>query len=69
MIKGKLKKTEFNTISQTKFEETKRSGKKKIVVFVIGGVTYQENRELQAAAQLSNFEIIVGSNIIINSEK
>lgn len=69
LLKSKLKKTDFGTFNQTKFEDSKRNTKRKVVVFVIGGVTYQEDRELQAAARRDGFEVVVGSNIIINSEK
>lgn len=69
LVKGKLKKTEYGTYSQTKFEDSKRSSKKKVVVFIVGGITYQENRELHLAGKRDGFEIIVGSNLIINSEK
>lgn len=69
LVKGKLKKTEFGTFNQTKFEDSKRSSKKKVAVFVIGGVTYQEVRELNQAGKREGFEAIIGSNLIINSEK
>lgn len=69
LLKGKLKKTEFGTFNTSKFEDSKRATKRKVLVFVIGGVTYQEDRELQAAGQRSGFEVIVGSNLVINSEK
>lgn len=69
LLKGKLKKTDYGTFNSTKFEDSKRTTKRKVVVFVIGGVTYQEDRELQASANNNNFEVIVGSNIVINSEK
>ena len=40
-----------------------------MVVFIIGGVTYQENRELQVLARKQGFEAIIGSNTILNSDK
>lgn len=57
------------TLSQTRFEESKRNTKKKVVVFMIGGITYQENRELQILGERDGFQAISGSNLIINSEK
>jgi Sec1 family len=57
------------TLSQTRFEESKRNSKKKVVVFMIGGITYQENRELQILGERDGFQAICGSNLIINSEK
>lgn len=69
LVKGKLKKTEFATLSQSRFDDAKRNSKKKVLVFVIGGITYQENRELQLAGSREGFQAIAGSNIIINSEK
>ena len=69
MLKGKLKKTDYGTFNSTKFEDSKRATKRKVLVFIIGGVTYQEDRELQASAKNNNFEVIVGSNLVINSEK
>lgn len=69
LIKGKLKKTDYGTFNSSKFEDSKRSTKRKVLIFVIGGVTYQEDRELQASAERNNFQVIVGSNIAINSEK
>ena len=69
MIKGKLKKAEYGTLSQSKFEDVKRNSRRKVMVFVIGGITYQENRELQLAGKREGFDAITGSNLIINSEK
>jgi tRNA-dihydrouridine synthase len=53
----------------SKFDDNRKQTKKKVIVFINGGITYQENRELQLMAQKQNFDIIVGSNAIINSEK
>ena len=70
LVKGKLKKTDFSTLTPSKFDESKKQTiKKKVVVFIVGGVTYQENRELQLAGVKNNFECIVGSNTILNSSK
>lgn len=69
LLKGKLKPKDFKTISPNKFDDSKKSAKRKVVVFIIGGVTYQENRELQLMAQKQGFEAIIGSTSIINSDR
>lgn len=69
LVKGKLKKKSFNTINMNKFDDPKKKGPKKVLVFVVGGITYQENRELQLEAQKNNFNIVVGSNTLLSSQK
>lgn len=69
MLKGKLKKSEFGTLQTAKFDTSKKTGKRKVIVFILGGATYQELRALQRNAAKGNYEYILGSNIVLNSEK
>lgn len=68
LLKGKLKKTEWITKVLNKFEDIKKDSKKFVLVYVIGGVTYQEGRELYKAGLKGGYEVIVGSNNLLNSE-
>ncbi len=69
LFKNKLKKTDYVTITPSKYDDPKRAARRKVVVFIVGGVTYQENRELQLMAQKQGFDAVIGSNVILNSEK
>lgn len=69
LLKGKLKKSEFGTLQTAKFDSSKKSGKRKIVVFILGGATYQELRALHRHAAKGNYEYILGSNVVLNSER
>lgn len=69
LLKGKLKKTEYITKTLNKFEDIKKDGKKNVLVFIVGGVTYQEGRELHKAGLKGGFDVIVGANNLLNSEE
>ena len=68
LFKNKLKKTEYSTIAPSRFDDLRKTGRRRLIIFIIGGVTYQENRELQDMATKQGFDAIIGSNTILNSE-
>lgn len=68
LLKGKLKTNEFPQIDLRLFNDNTNRKSKRVVIFIVGGATYQELRELQIYAQSANCSILLGSNFILNSK-
>lgn len=68
LLKRKLKTVDFPQIDLRFFNDNANRKSRRIVVFIVGGATYLESRELQVYSQKSGCSIILGSNFILNSK-
>lgn len=66
---NKLSSTDYPEIEPMGYNKPRKNQKKKnLVVFIVGGASYQEVRELNILAQETGNNIILGSNFVLNSK-
>jgi len=69
LLKGNLPSSSFPEINLRFFNDNKSGKMKRIVVFIIGGATFQEGRELHKFSIESKSDLLLGSNFVLNSKK
>ena len=70
LLRGKLNNVDYPQINLRFFNDSSRTQENKnVIVFLIGGATYQELRELYKLAEVERNRILLGSNFVLNSTK
>lgn len=68
LLKRKLKNADYPQIDLRLFNDNANRKSRRIIVFIVGGATYQESRELQVFGRNNGCSILLGSNFILNSK-
>lgn len=69
LLSGKLSQVDFPQFDPMGYNKASKSQKhRNIVVFVVGGVSYGEIRELDSLSKETGHNITVGSNFVLNSK-
>lgn len=68
MMNDKLSEIEYPTSQLPKYYEENSGKKKTYFIFMLGGATYAESRELKIFAEQKNINIFVGTNFVLNSK-
>ncbi|KAL8275939.1 hypothetical protein Esti_000055 [Eimeria stiedai] len=72
LIKGRLKESTYPVLTAHQFGGPTSSGSLKeklqtVVVFVVGGATYEEERDMEELARATGVSIILGGSTMLNS--
>ncbi|CDJ42329.1 vacuolar protein sorting-associated protein, putative [Eimeria tenella] len=72
LIKGKLKESTYAVLGPNKnptAAAAPREGLQTVLVFVIGGATYQEEREMQELSSSAGVSVLLGGSSVVNAKQ